>query len=79
MYCHILVFTELLGVEIVLRICKDRKQKHIAQFEYIFLSIYEAKWGRVVKLSYDTKMSEFIQYLDNIMRTKRNPDVCKNK
>lgn len=55
MYCHSLVFTELLDVEIVLRICKDRKQKHIAQLEYIFLSIYEAKWRRVVKLSYDTK------------------------
>lgn len=73
------MFTELLDVDIVPRICEDHKQKHSAQFEYMFLSIYEAKWRRVVKLSYDAKMSAFIQYLDNIIKMKRNPDVCKNK
>lgn len=34
---------------------------------------------RVVKLSYDTKMSAFTQYLGNTERIKRNPGIWENK
>lgn len=43
MHCQILVFTKLLDAEIVLRSCKDHKQKHITTFVYILLIIYEVK------------------------------------